>query len=361
MNRKMIVLVKYEWWTGFLVLPLGLLYFADALEKQGKNVKVIHETGVEKNINKLIKDLQEHESEIEWVGFSVMTGPALIPTIRASKAIKRQTNLKVVWGGMHPTVINENPDDLWYVDQFVRGEGETWVLEGLDFQLDDFEPAWHLIDYTQYEEFMMVTSRGCPFNCTFCYNSSEWRRKWKAHSVEKVFEIIEKYPGEKEELTFYDDYFFTDQKRGIAIVNRLEMPWTSTIRAHHLTENFVQKITHKPAGFQMGVESGNQRLLDFIDKGITIKQILNAIKVAYKYDINVFCTLIIDLPTETLVEKAITIAFARDIQAEYPNVRAKVKKYRPYPGTPLFQYALESDQSFPRTTEEWAEYYETFL
>lgn len=357
----MIYLVKYEWWSGLLVLPLGLLYFADALEKQDKNIKIIHETGIEKNINKLVVELKEKESEIEWVGFSVMTGPVLIPTIRASKAIKRLTNIKVVWGGMHPTVINENPADLWYVDEFIRGEGESWVLGGLDFQLDDFKPAWHLIDHTKYEEFIMVTSRGCPFKCAFCYNSSEWRRKWKAHSVKKVFDIIQQYHGKKDQLTFYDDYFFTDKKRAIAIVDRLEIPWVSTIRADHLTEDFVRSIRHKPATFQMGVESANQRLLDFINKQITIKQIMDAVAVAYKHDINIFCTLIIDLPTETLAEKARTIQFARELKTEYPNVRTKVKKYRPYPGTPLFQYALDSDKTFPRTTEEWAEYYETFL
>jgi len=352
----MIVLSRLEWFAGSFLQPLGILYVANALEQQNKEVVILHETGSDKYINKLVS-LSE---DAEWIGLSVSTGPGLVAAIRVSKRIKHETNCEIVWGGMHPTIF---PDvkSLDYVDKVVRGDGEAWITGKPITDLDDFRPSWHLLDIDKYEEFIMITSRGCKYACGFCYNSGPAQRKWIAHSVDKTLEIINSYPGKIELIKLFDDYFFTDEKRAVEITKQLGLPWISTIRANDLTNDLVKKLPHPPDALQVGFESGSPRLLNLINKQISINDIFAAAEVSNRHDIKLLCTLIVDLPTELPVERAATIKLARMLEDEYPNIRCKVKKFRPYPGTALYDLAIDEGIDMPKTTREWREYYELII
>lgn len=335
-----------------LFLPLGLLYVGDALEKAGKQVEIFHEHSSPEVIDALVEKVKRDKPE--WVGFTVMTGPNLTAVIEASKRIKNEAVAsKVYWGGMHPTMVNVKEP---YVDEAIRGEGEAWVTGKPVQDMDDFQPAWHLIDASRYGDILhLVTSRGCPHRCGFCYSPQVWGRRWKAHSVAKVREIIESYPIKPRAIEFRDDYFFTLRLRALQII-KLTKSWSATIRAPDLTQQLVDQLPVPPEELSMGVESGSQRLLDLITKDITLKDVEVALAVAEKNHIRLYLTFIIGLPTETPEETESTVSLKERIQEDYKNVRCSVKRFRAYPGTALYDLAVKNGFSPPTNSEEWAKY-----
>ena len=349
----MILLVQLERGMDRLFQPLGLLYVADALEKQGKPVEIFHDHGTEENVNTLLDMVEEEEPE--WVGLHAATTPSLISIIDASKRIKAETGSKVVWGGPHPTII-DGVEEEWYVDEAIRGEGETWVSGRPMTNLDEYQPTWHLIDPNRYgDKLYLVTSRGCPHRCGFCYNPAVWERMWKCHSVEKTIEIFSSYPGNPEEVFFRDDYFFTDKERAVEIVNRLGTPWSATIRAADLKPELLRRFKVKPSMLSFGIESGSQRLLNLIRKDQSLVDVFDALQAAEEFEIPLYCSFVSGLPTETPGEREATLRLAEKIERDY-DVVCDVKPYRAYPKTFLYGLAVKQGFKPPTTTEEWAEY-----
>lgn len=335
-----------------LFLPMGLLYLADALEKTGGTAQIYHEFGNLEAINSLVAKVKADKPD--WVGFSVMTSPQLVPTIIASKRIKQETDVPIVWGGLHSIMVGI---DEPFVDVSVEGEGESWVTRQPVKDLDLFQPAWHLIDSKRYGRTIhLVTSRGCPYRCGFCYSPAVWKRKWKCHSVQKVIKIFNSYPLEPSKVEFRDDNFFVDKKRGVEIVNKLGIPWSATIRADMLSESLVKSLTVQPESLLIGVESASQRLLNLLTKDISVADIWKALRLAHRYDINLFLTFIVNLPSETEDENKATLKMIDRIKMEYSNVQCNVYEYFAYPKTALFNTALQWGFNPPKTTSEWVQY-----
>lgn len=336
-----------------LFLPLGLLYVADALEKKREPVKIFHDFGTEQNIERLINEVKECKPK--WVGFSTLTGPQLIPTIEASKRIVG--DVKVVWGGVYPTMV-ANVESEPYVDTVVRGEGEAWVSGSPVTNMDSYWPAWHLLNVEKYGTTIhLVTSRGCPYRCSFCYSPVVWKRKWKCHSVKKIIEIFRSYPIKPELVEFRDDYFLVNANRAIEIVNNLGTPWLGTIRISAVTPQLLSAFKILPKSLSVGVESASQRLLDdIIHKDIQLADLDKALEVAEQFDVHLYLSFIQGLPTETSEERDATVQMASSLEKLYKNVSCDVKRYRCYPGTELFDLSVKLGFKPPQTTEEWAEY-----
>ena len=350
----MILLCQLEMGMNRLFLPLGSLYLADALEQQGHTVELFHEHGNRSAIDLLVEKVKRINPD--WVGFSVIIGPNLTPTIEASKRIKNETDTEIVWGGMYPTFIPSVLDEP-YVDAIVQGEGEAWVTGRPVLDMDEFQPAWHLIDPEKYGDTIHLTTlRGCIWRCGFCYSPALWKRRWKGHTVDKVIEIFNSYPRDPEKVEFRDDYFFVDVGRAHKIIKGLNTPWIATIRAGDLTPRFAENLPILPDELSMGVETASQRLLDLMTKDITLGEVETAVNTAEQYSINLYLTFIKNLPTETEEEKRATIEMAERLNEDYKNIRCQVKKYRAYPGTALFDLSIKMGFSPPKTPEEWAEY-----
>lgn len=347
----MILLSCLERGMDRLFLPIGLLYVADALKHQGKEVTLFHDHGTESNIERLVE--QYRELRPDWVGFSSMAGPSLGPTIEASKRIKAEGG-KVVWGGPFPSMVDvEEP----YVDVAVKGEGEAWVSGRPVTNMDEYEPDWDIIDAERYgKSIYLTTSRGCTHRCGFCYSPVAWKSKWKGHSIQKVVKIFESYPLKPEEVEFRDDYFFVKWNRARKIVKALNVSWMSTIRPEDLTDEKVKMLDPLPYQLSFGIESSSQRLLDLMRKEITLECVSNALNVAEKYGIDLYLTFIVDLPTETSEEKQSTVEMARRLEKEYKNVKCSIKKFRAYPGTYLYELAVKEGFRVPVNAEEWADY-----
>ncbi len=391
--------------------PFGILYLADALEKAGFSVRLIHELGTEADIQTLV-ELVFREKPI-FIGFSTLTGSALLPTAQASKAVKETQPIPVVWGGLHPTMLPQQTLMNDFVDIVAIGEGDRTVVElasvlhehgldtgkltevaGIGFKsngrvilteprpfikdLDDLHPAWHHVDVERYfrsdkhfytdvgsqfwgEKIAAVfTSRGCPWRCGFCYNQFVNKRTFRAQSVQRVIKDVQGYKDRYgiTAIIFEDDGFFTDKERALEIVRDIGVPWTSSIRANYLAkwgDDFVRELAqHNCAELRIGAESGSQRVLDMMYKGITVDQIRTAAELCLRHGVKASFGFMVGVPGESWSDVLKTLdlmdeleAMGNDIAAIGPCI------FTPYPGTPLFDLAIEHGFEPPTSLEEW--------
>jgi len=275
--------------------PLGLLYIASNLERAGYNVRVNDLSGI---------------PEKDWkIGYADIYGTTIYaPTMNISEKIAKITkkvnpSSKIAAGGAHPTAIPFQMSSIF--DIIVIGEGELAFLDilkdfpnnkryyqrNLERNLDIYpHPAYHLINPFSYKRTIggetsltILTSRGCPFRCSFCGLDKTHKvvkqRSPKAVAKE-IEELKEKYGIRK--YNFQDDIFTINKKRlyeMLELFKPLDIGFRAFGRAGINTkEDYVQL---KEAGCDMlvwGIESGSQRILDRMNKKATIQDNKNVIK-----------------------------------------------------------------------------------
>ncbi len=381
--------------SSFNCAPLGLLYVGGALKKAGFDVKIYHiaphEIGHYATL--IIKQ------DPLFVGFTSLTGLPVQKSAEMSKLIKRSSNLPIVWGGIHPSLLTEQVIKEDYVDFVVIGEGDVTAVElanaikhKKDFKdiksiaykkngkiyinerrpfienLDEHTIDWDLIDIKRYilpisnykKGIQVVTSRGCPYNCAFCYNQVFNKRTWRPYSVKHVLNELKMFKDNYgiEAVTFLDDNFFVDKNRSYEILEKMSLAWTGDCRVNVVDDTFVKKIreTNCQALF-FGCESGSERILELINKYITVEQTITAIKkLAQASEVNIKASFILGFPTETREEIKSTVDLILKLGSLHPYIYFNVGLYMPYPGTSLYELALQKGFIPPQTTEEWGKY-----
>jgi len=203
----------------------------------------------------------------------------------------------------------------------------------------------------------MLTSRGCPFGCSFCASSRLFGGYWRGRSPKNVLEemriIYEDYNTKNVE--FLDDTFTLNQKRAEEICDGIiregwDITWGASSRVDTLTRRLVEKM--KRAGcwvLYLGIESGCQRILNGVGKRITLEQVKKAVRIVKNAGIEVLGSFIIGFPDDTLKSIKQTIKFAKSLNIDY----AQFSILTPYPGTPVFNYAVENDLLL---TKDWSKY-----
>ncbi len=356
--------------------PLWMVYIGTYLRENGHDVKCFDRNvdGDLSDLNKVMRDFGP-----DFVGLSVMTGRMIYDSIRISRNVKDYSRAKVVWGGMHPSLLPKLCLDAPYVDYIVRGEGEQAGLDLIEGRTDSPginmnplaplidinelpEPDYSLIDMDKYEAVTVATSRGCPYRCSFCINRGFYgkhgRQRWRGLSAEKSIELIRKLSRYGKNFVIVDDNFTTVKKRTIEIcegIKDLGLRIYMFSRVDHLDEEVVTAL--KEAGvfqIQFGLESGSQRVLDFIQKDTNLDQQREAIKLCRKHGIMIDASYMIGIPTETEEELQKTVDFIKETKPDYVGL----KVYHPYPGSELYDYCVDNGLfDPPETMEEWANLY----
>jgi magnesium-protoporphyrin IX monomethyl ester (oxidative) cyclase len=268
------------------------------------------------------------------------------PSARPEDCLANSNVDFVVIGEMENTV-SELVDALERgVQDFTRIRGIGFVKDGKRVvtsarpviqDLDSLPfPARHLLPMSMYAAAVrenplrgeirkpwtiMITSRGCPYNCVFCSSCTVWGRKWRARSPENVVDELEHVVGVHgvEQVDFSDDNLTLDKKRMEVICNlivkrRLRVEWFTPngIRADTLDENLLAKM--KRAGcekIRLAPESGVQRVVDqVIRKNLDLKSVEAAVVSARKVGIKVGCFFVLGLIGETKEDMEETIRFA---------------------------------------------------
>jgi radical SAM superfamily enzyme YgiQ (UPF0313 family) len=394
-----------------LAPPLGILYLASALENEGFEVRLYHERGTPENIQTLSREVVARQPLC--VGISTFTGPSILPSLAFSKAIKQNSNIPVVWGGLHATMLPEQVLRNENIDLVVLGEGEETMaalagalaggrpsgqdlqaIRGLGYkehgrihinpprpfisQLDRYAPAWHHLDINRYiynNKFFysligsrlpgdriasLITSRGCPGRCGYCYNQFVNKRSFRAHSVERAARDIENLERNHRAtaIVFEDDCFFADKKRALDILRRIRVPWSASIRANYLArwgEELIQELAADHCfELRIGAESGSQRVLDIMGKDITIQEIYRSVELCRKHKINLLLGFMVGVPGESWEDMLQTFEMMDNLEKMGVTVASGPALFYPYPGTPLYDRAIEMGFTPPQRIEDWA-------
>lgn len=400
--------------------PLGLGYIAAILRKNGFEVGIYNAENCRENLSEIsnVMLLKQHykyiqslndESHYVWqeirntllmfkpdmVGVSVMTnlyGTAIKVSVLSKEF---NPNIKIVWGGPHPTIQSNEVLQNDFVNFVIRGEGELTLVElchalvngantfsqikGLSYKkngeivhnqprelisnLDELPPPAK--DLSLYPKLYspahmgdMITSRGCPFKCAFCSAQNIWGRKVRFISVEKTIneirDVCEKY--NTKDFFFWDDTFTVDRQRTLELCQklideRLNISWGCTTRVDAVDNELLKMM--KRAGcniIDFGIESGSERMLKLIKKNITLEQITKAVRLARRHKIDLRFFFMIGFPEET----------KEDIKQTKDLIRALNSRiiifsiFTPHPGSELYNQVVESGL-LPRNPD-WSQF-----
>jgi anaerobic magnesium-protoporphyrin IX monomethyl ester cyclase len=356
-------------------LPIGLAYLAAVIEKDGNEILVLDCLASNIDQEQLKQKLAAFNPEV--IGISSMT-PMVQSTMQAAKGAKEACpNAVVVLGGPHATFMDkEILSQEQSVDVVVRGEGEQTLLEltkqvvdhdglnsveGISFRhqnqiiqnpnrppiqnLDELPyPAYKHFPLDKYRLFgklffPVITSRGCPFQCSFCTTSRIMGKQYRARSPKNIGNELELLQREcnADSFTFYDDTLTLDKQRIFDICDEIKtrninIPWDCQTRVDQISPEILSKMkaTNCKQVF-FGVESGCQDILNAVKKRTTVEQNEKAIKMAKKAGLFVATSIIIGYPGETSEMRKETLDFIR--RAEPDDVYLCFAT--PYPGTEL--------------------------
>ena len=215
---------------------------------------------------------------------------------------------------------------------------------------------------------------GCPYTCTFCinttvyregkyYTKSPYRGKSANRLLDEIEVLIEKYKVDF--IDFVDENFFVDKNRFFKFLDGIEerkfkFSWFVSVRANYFNSNYltndviarVSKLGCVMMG--IGAESGSQRILDFLKKGITVEQIENAARILNKHRIVSEFSFMIGLPYETSDDTLKTISFVKKLRRIGPYVSTQSPQlYRPIPGGELYNECVKLGFVAPKNIREW--------
>lgn len=359
-----------------VVPPLGIAYLAAVLEAKGHKVSIIDAFAEGLDMRLLEEKIKATAADV--IGISGMT-PVIDNAFRVVKAARKHTK-HIIMGGPHVSVAGKKIfEQCSGIDYAVQGEGEMslpLVIDALEAGNDiskvpglitkDFSnppspfvdnldnlpfPARHLLPNDRYRYILssgkvttMFTSRGCPYHCIFC-DKAVFGSRWRSRSASNVLDEMEFVTREFRinSIIIYDDLFTVKKERVMEICQGilergLKIEWKCEGRVNIVEEETLDWM--KKAGCSMiayGVESGNQKGLDYLNKGTKVEQIKRAFELTRKAGIKPMAYFVLGIPVETYEDELGTIEFAKEIKPAY----AQFSVLSPTPGTKLYDDAVK--------------------
>jgi anaerobic magnesium-protoporphyrin IX monomethyl ester cyclase len=414
-NNKILLintLPRIDYWRdnkdAGIGIPYGLLCIGTLLSENKYDVIIVdplvdpeYQSIIDKNI-----------SDCLFIGISAMTA-GVASGLQISDHIKRiNTEIPIVWGGIHPTLFPESTLSDSSVDIVVLGEGEMTCLDladtikaekpldlvkGIGYKdknqkqyfteqrefIDlDKSPLikYDLLDMEKYiyrdlksigvgagkaRVAIIQSSRGCPYKCNFCINTHS-SQKHRSKSAERLLLevdcVVERYNPEV--IYFQDDNFFTDPHRIFSFFKEYKIRdyhfrWFSLTRANYfhekyLSDAFIQSIAPSCLWLGMGIESGSEQIRKMINKELNEDQIMKAVKSLGKVNIPTGYAFMVGLPTEKPEDIFLSISLMERIKKIHQSAEFTYQYYRPYPGSQLYNTAIAAGYLPPDTLRGWA-------
>jgi anaerobic magnesium-protoporphyrin IX monomethyl ester cyclase len=399
--------------SHFNGLHLGMCYIAAVLKEKGHDVKVYNADYVDSdaylNQKQLFDNYTSYKAILNDPGHAIwreikdkiagfapeLIGIAMLTAnYTAAKYIARiakdiDSKVKIAVGGAHPTLDPEKTLVEKDFDYLVRGEGEITFLElagdrelakisGLSFKKDrqpfhnrsrpfikdldslPFPSRDAFLNDTRYMDFgHIITGRGCPFNCAYCASPKLCHRIARFRSVPNVIEELElvKASYNSPIIRFADDTFSLNKLRAIdmcrqIIARGLEIQWLCDTRADRVDGELLTAM--KEAGcirIKIGVESGSERVLKRIRKGVSKEAIRRAVALIKEKQLPLTVYLMAGFPGETNEDLSQTIEFGKELDADYYSLSILA----PYYGTKIWSDLQKSNRKIDR--EHWEYFY----
>lgn len=395
----------FKRFTGFVnfYFPIGLTYLGAVLRDAGYKVSIFDVDAVQKGTDidfsdeyrrlELYREGLNNDNHTVWqeirqvvedfkpdlVGLTAIT-TKFGSVLKTAEIVKKyDPTLPVVVGGPHATFLPELTLKSDNIDVAVIGEGERTLVnfikavenrgdihgvKGISFRQNGFVhhnrpqefiedldripfPARELLanqtSYTSEDMGVIMTSRGCPFNCSYCCHM--WQRKVRNRSIDNVIEEIRQVRGKwgTRQFEFKDDTFTLNRKRvemlcDRLVSERLKINWSCSTRVDLLDEELIKKM--KKAGcnvVKLGIETGSERILKETKKGVTFDQMREAARLLNKYNLFWSGYFMVGLPTETEEDIRKTYEFMKDLNPHYAGLGV----YNPFPKTELFEQGVQ--------------------
>jgi anaerobic magnesium-protoporphyrin IX monomethyl ester cyclase len=376
------------WGLSGRLPPLGLAYVGAALEKADFQVQILDNYNLKKPIEEVKKEIGRLEPEIVGITCGSVT---YRPCIETAKAVKEVLpSCKIVVGGWQPTYMPESLLQHQEIDYLVMGEGEQAIVElansitkgedrsdvakisGIAYRhngktvkvpstlIEDLDqipfPARHLLPMHIYHRRVpyfeanpvdtMNVVRGCPYNCAYCETKKLWGSRVRAFSPPRVVEEIKdlaKNYGSKG-VYFVGDNFTINKKRIVELCNlmkkeNLGIEWICDSRVDKVSRELLREM--KDAGCRtiwFGVESGSPRILEKLNKNITMEQVTRAFRLCKEMGIGIACSFMLGIPGETIGDMEATFKFARKLDPDW----CQFNTYVGVPGSALYNEVMEN-------------------
>ncbi|HLD11224.1 MAG TPA: radical SAM protein [Candidatus Nanoarchaeia archaeon] len=382
--------------------PLGLAYLGTVLEENNHSVKILDLQVNNLSLDEICEFVKEFKPDV--VGISVLVN-IYNKGIEIAKHLKDKLGVKIIIGGPHAScipqkILKEND----FVDFVIVGEGEYSFLELINSSFNkDIKGVYsrengNLIfaglreiiedldqipiprrDFFEMEKYIplpnqynilpitnMITGRGCGYGkCTFCFEAGrlghKYRRISPQRAIEEIKYLIKEY--KIKEISFWDDEFVIGNKWvnefcDLLKSENIEIRWSCYARVNYVNQEILKKMASSGCwNIFYGLESGNQELLDKINKNITLEQSRNAVRWAQEAGIQVRGSFMLALPGETLEMANKTIDFALDLDLDYVQFLFTT----PYPGTKLYDQCKEEGKIINENLNDYSVFKVVFL
>lgn len=367
--------------------PYGVAYVAAILRKNGYK-SILHDDNLYKYSDSKLRNIfRKYKGMVRAVGLTSITTTFKQITRIARISKEELCDIPVIVGGPHARLLPDEIINIPFVDIVFTGEGEVSILEyangrrfpeinGIYYKdngiiqrnppticlenLDEVPfPAYDLFSISDYHSTRgiakrhpvsyVITSRGCPYNCTFCsskaLNPAEGKRV-RYRSSENVLEEIEflvMNHGVKE-LFFSDDMFTgnTSHLFGVCeglINKKLNLTWVCMTHVNNITEEKL-KVMKRAGCHQIcyGIESGDPNIQKMINKNLDLEKVRSVVQMTQKVGIDARCSFMFGNQCETPETMLRTIAFAKDLRPDFASFNIAT----PYPGTLFRSWAIEN-------------------
>ncbi|MFZ2961435.1 MAG: radical SAM protein [Candidatus Ozemobacteraceae bacterium] len=395
--------------------PLGLTYLAGSAKREGFDCRILDMDAAEGKAGTLdfaheyeryasyirgINDLRHptwdllrqlvRDEKPDFIGITAMT-TKFGSAVRTAQVCREVVpNAPIIVGGAHASTMPGLTMQVPEVDYVIRGEGDETLpnllkalrdkqdvatIRGVSFRrngvvihnpdaifvkdldslpLPDRGALMHPESYSSEDMGVMLTSRGCPFQCSYCFHM--WERRVRYRSVKSIMEEIRQVRRDygTPQFAFKDDSFTVKKEHVKELCDAIKaepykIGWTCTTRVDLITDEILTMM--KEAGcnvISVGVESGSERILAETDKGITHAQIRRAARLLNKHRIFWSGYFMLGLPTETEEDIQKTLDFVGEVKPYYAGLGV----YNPFPRTKLFDQAVELGLLEPNPTVE---------
>jgi radical SAM superfamily enzyme YgiQ (UPF0313 family) len=388
----------YDIKNSSVELPLGLLSTIAAIQ-ENYDIKILDQR-IDDNFEKHLLDELSKEPKIVLI--PSMTGTQIKYALDISRIVKENSRSGVMWGGVHATLMPQQTIEHKLIDMIVIGEGE-FVLQNIMAALDGKkslegvrgiaykengnikfnssaeqpdpnlipEIPYRLVDVENYVKsggitfdkkervLPFVSSRGCPYSCTFCSTAGISKGKWRSMTAELTYERVSSMVRKfnLDTVKFYDENFTSNPKRAERIAELVagDFYWSMQARMDNMLITDMKKL--EAGGLRVvepGVESGSDRILKLINKGEDKATMIAANRKLSQTNIKAFYNFMMGFPGETYDELMETVDLALQLIRENPNAHiTQFYIFVPYLGASLFEYAVQQGFRVPKTLEEW--------
>ncbi|GAB4446351.1 MAG: hypothetical protein Fur0028_00720 [Bacteroidales bacterium] len=410
MKEKKVILFFYpliEKNEIFTNIPWAYLY----LERMIRELEVEFILIDERLEQNLYEKITFYKDNILFCAVSVMIGHQITGAVSFTKLFRSISDKPVLWGGWFPTILPEMILKDGYADYICQGQGEIpfknfvekllanedltkikgigtkkgdniILNENKDFINPETFPKinFNLIDINKFidiKEIVPIEKRsvdylatsGCPYKCKFCNAVHIFNRKWFPKKVEQIINDL-KYLKEKTNIShvdFRDDNFFGNKKFILdfskqLIDSKINITWEANVHLGFLIRNFNDqdmKLIYKSGCrlLRIGAESGDQEVLDFINKGITVKEIYSAVRFLKKHKIKTRFLTMSCFPLNPQKDFWNTAKLIGNSILINPELDIRFRFFVPIPESELWEISVQKGFKLPTTTEEMMRFF----